>query len=175
MMVEWLEHDNDEVRFAAAMALDMLGDGRFNIEGMIVGGWVQHDQIKALVPQMQEWYHNEGHKLVSSVSEWLAKIAASPTFTEQEKRYNFIEINPKWVMLGNGQVFQPEASYHLPRNQGVHVVGGVCRLQGEVANREAVFEMDSVQGRIEKVMVRENGRWIDVRPHILSMSPHFQF
>jgi hypothetical protein len=175
MMVEWLDHPNEEVRFAAAIALDMLAGGRFNINDMIVGGWVQHDQIQAIAPQIQEWYHSEGHKRLPSLTQWLAQRAAMPTYTEQEKRYNFIEMNPKWAMLGNGEVLQPEISYQLPRRQGVHIVGGVIRLHGDTADRDAVFEMESMQGIVQKVLIKENGRWLDITPHILSMTPHFRF
>jgi hypothetical protein len=175
MMVEWLAHPAEEVRFVAAFSLDTLSDGRFNIEGMIAGGWVQHDQIKATAPQIREWYHAEGHKRVPSLTEWLARRAAMPSYTEQEKQYNFIEVNPKWVMLGDGQLFQPDATYQLPRHQGIHVVGGLARLHGDTGNREAVFEMDSVQGAVLKVVMKENGRWLDVGQHVLSMAPHFQF
>jgi hypothetical protein len=119
---------------------------------MIVGGWVQHDQIQAIAPQIQEWYHSEGHKRLPSLTQWLAQRAAMPTYTEQEKRYNFIEMNPKWAMLGNGEVLQPEISYQLPRRQGVHIVGGVIRLHGDTADRDAVFEMESMQGIVQKVL-----------------------
>ena len=175
MMVEWLNHPNEEVRFAAAMALDFLADGRFNIESLIVGGWVQHDQIQAIAPQMQEWYHNEGHKRVPSLTQWLAQRAAMPTYTEQEKRYNFIEANSHWVMQGNKQIFAPDPDYKLPHNQGVHIIGGTVQLQGALAPRSAVFEMDSVQGIVQKVVVKENGRWLDVTQHLISMTPNFQF
>lgn len=175
MMVEWLTHPNEEVRFAAAIALDHLAGGRFNIDSMIAGGWVQHDQIQAAVPQIREWYHNEGHRRVPSLTEWLARRAAMPTYTEQEKRYNFIEINPRWVILGNRDVFQPEPDYRLPRRQGVHIVGGMVKLEGDSVERPAVFEMDSESGGIQKVVVKENGRWLDVSHHAINLIPKFQF
>jgi hypothetical protein len=175
MMVEWLDHPNEEVRFIAAFTLDNLADGRFNIEGMIVGGWVQHDQVQAVAPQIREWYHDEGYKKVPSLTEWLAQRAAMPTYTEQEKRYNFIEINPHWVMLGSGEVSQPQPDYRLPRQQGVHVIGGLVELQGDSNHRPAVIEMDSNQGTIQKVVIKENNRWLDVTEHILNVIPRFRF
>ncbi|MFZ0545665.1 MAG: hypothetical protein WAM60_09520 [Candidatus Promineifilaceae bacterium] len=174
-MVEWLEHPNEEVRFVAAYTLDTLADGRFNIEGMIAGGWVQHDQIQAAAPAIRQWFEDDGYRKIPSLPVWLAQRAARPTFTHQEKRYNFIEINPRWVMLGNAEVFQPEANYRLPRNQGVHVIGGMVRLHGEAESRPAVFEMDSVQGVVQKVVIKENGRWLDISQHLLSMTPHYRF
>jgi hypothetical protein len=175
MMVEWLNHPQEEVRFVAAFALDNLAGGRFNVEGMIVGGWVEHDQIQAIVPQMREWYHNEGHQRVPSLTEWLARRAASSPITYQEKQYNFIESNPHWVMLGNGDVFQPEPDYKLPPHQGVHVVGGMVQLGSGSKTRSAVFEMDSEHRIVRKVVVKEDGRWLDVGHHLTSMIPHFQF
>jgi hypothetical protein len=175
MMIEWLNHPTEEVRFVAAFALDNLANGRFNIESLIVGGWVQHDQIQAAAPQIQRWYHNEGHKSVPSLTQWLAQRAAMPTYTEQEKRYNFIEMNPLWVMLGNGEIFEPEPDYRLPRHQGIHIIGGMATLQDSPTARSAVFEMDSVQGAIQKVVIKENGRWLDITHHLNTMAPHLSF
>ncbi len=174
-MVEWLSHPNEEVRLAASFALDNLSGGRFNIESMIVGGWVQHDQIQAIAPEIQQWYHNEGHKNVPSLTQWLAQRAAMPTYTDQEKRYNFIEANSHWVMQGNRQIFAPEPDYKLPRNQGIHIIGGTVQLPGELEPRSAVFEMDSVQGVVQKVVIKENDRWLDITQHLISITPNFQF
>lgn len=76
MFVQWLDHPNDEVRFAAAIALDMVANGRFGIESMIEGGWVQHDQIRAAVPTMRAWWQEEGKEAVSTTAQWLAQQEA---------------------------------------------------------------------------------------------------
>lgn len=76
MFVQWLDHPNDEVRFAAAIALDMVANGRFGIESMIEGGWVQHDQIRAVVPAMRAWWQEEGKEAVPTTAQWLAQQEA---------------------------------------------------------------------------------------------------
>ncbi|MDX1430625.1 MAG: hypothetical protein R3282_10065, partial [Rhodothermales bacterium] len=73
--------------------------------------------------------------------------------TAREKRYNFVEDNPFWVMQGDRIVQPPEAEYRLPRNKGIHVVGGRVRLRGESQERFAAFEVDSHDGEIIGVFV----------------------
>jgi hypothetical protein len=35
--------------------------------------------------------------------------------------------------------------------------------------------MDSNQGTIQKVVIKENNRWLDVTEHILNVIPRFRF
>lgn len=174
--VRWLDHANDEVRFAAALALDGAVNGRFQIDQMIDGGWVQHDQIRAAVPAIREWWQTEGETAVPTLTDWLAARAAQRPITEPEKRYNFMELNPTWVFLGDGTIFQPEAGYTLPRAGGVHLVGGQVRLFGERKPRAAVFEMKAdAPDPIHKIVVKENGRWLDVTTHAVEKRPTCTF
>lgn len=53
--LRWLEHENDEICFAAAVTVDNLANGRFGIQDLISGGWVPYDKIRARVPAMQQW------------------------------------------------------------------------------------------------------------------------
>ena len=56
--VGWMDHHNEEVRFAAALTLDELAGKRFGVEKMIEGGWVQHDRVKAVVPRIRAWWES---------------------------------------------------------------------------------------------------------------------
>lgn len=53
--LRWLEHENDEICFAAAVTVDNLADGRFGIQELIAEGWVPYDKIRARAPAMQQW------------------------------------------------------------------------------------------------------------------------
>ncbi|MBN1179843.1 MAG: HEAT repeat domain-containing protein [Anaerolineae bacterium] len=160
--VDWLDHESDEVRFAAVCALDKAAGGRFAVGRMVERGWVQREKILALIPSVKAWWHEEGRHTVPSETDWHAEQAAKPTYTEREKWYNFVEINPMWVMLGSRRVFRAEKGFLLPRNEGYHVVAGTVQVKGEAEPRLAAFEMDSYAGEIARVFVKERGWWIDV-------------
>ncbi|MDJ0756882.1 MAG: HEAT repeat domain-containing protein [Ardenticatenaceae bacterium] len=161
--VEWLDHENEEIRFIAAMSLDHLANGRFAISSMIVKGWVQHDQIAAAVPDIQAWWRAEWANSVPSEAEWRAKKETKRPATDQEKRFNFVELNPQWVMQGDGVVQPPLDGYHLPRNKGMHVVAGQVVLQGEKEARFAAFEIDSHAEDILGIYTRIDGTWRSVK------------
>jgi hypothetical protein len=173
--VQWLDHENEEVRFASACALDSLADEQFGILQMIEGGWVQHDHVQAAIPSIKLWWQREGQHRVVTEHKWLAEQAARPKYTDREKRYNFIEINPTWVMLGSGPVYQLKESQPLPRDQGIHVVAGKVRLSGETDPREAAIELDSYQGKVFKAFVKEAGWWIDITDQAEWIKPNFGF
>ena len=64
-MVRWLDHDEEQIRFVAAMALDSFSGKRFGVDGCIDGGWVQHDQIRAKAPALRQWWTAEGQALAA--------------------------------------------------------------------------------------------------------------
>lgn len=53
--IRWLEHENDEVCFAAAVTVDNMANGRFGLQELIAEGWAPYDQIRARAPAMQQW------------------------------------------------------------------------------------------------------------------------
>lgn len=54
--LRWLRHDDERVRWTAALGLDGLAGGRFDVAQMIQGGWVQHDRVAEVVPALERWF-----------------------------------------------------------------------------------------------------------------------
>ncbi len=158
--VAWLDHSNEEIRFASACALDAAAGEKFDVVHMIERGWVQHDKVAEAIPALKTWWREEGEANVPSEWEWYGQQVLKPKYTEREKLYNFIELNPTWAVLGSGVVLQPKEP--LPRDQGIHIVGGTVQVKGEAEPRLAAIELDSNTGQIYKIFVKERGYWIEV-------------
>jgi len=139
---------------------------------MIKGGWVQHDEVSKAIPAIKRWWYDEGQNAIPSVQAWRAQQESKPRYTEREKWYNFVEINPLWAMLGSGYVIPPKG--RLPRNQGMHVVAGQAQIQGEDKPRPVAIELDSDAGKIRQVFVKENERWIDVTGRVAWVKPNLE-
>jgi len=173
--VHWLRHDNDEIRFASAMALDKLAGGRFEIDKMIDGGWVQHDKIRVITPKIEAWWREEEGQRERSHTAWLAEQERKRPLTEREKWFNFVEINPAWVKQGDGIVQHPVAGYLMPRHKGIHTLAGTVRLPESEDPRFAAIEIDSADKAILSVNIKENGVWIDVHNIAEQVNLNFKF
>ena len=172
---EWLEHSNDEVRFAAICVLEARTGGEFGLGEMIKQGWADPQQLKPLLPRLRRWWERTGQNNLPGTQEWYETQRNKPTYTPQEKRYNFIAMNPLWVMQGDGVVHQPAVGERLPRQKGVHVVGGQMQLEGEMNQETAVFELDSDLIAIVGAYKQVNGRWHNVTPQLVWAKPAFLF
>lgn len=173
--VRWLSHENDEILFASAIALDKLANGRFGIEKMIEGGWVQYDKIRATAPHIEAWWDGEGSQKQRSHTAWLAEQERKRPLTEREKWFNFVELNRTWVKQGDGIVQHPVKGYEMPRNKGIHTLAGSARLNREEKARFAAIEVDSADGAILSVNIKEDGVWIDVRNIVEQVELNHQF
>jgi hypothetical protein len=162
-MVRWLDVPEDQLRFVAAMALDGLAGGRFGVEGCIEGGWVQHDRIQALVPALKAWWADEGAPAAAARARHQERAGPPPVISEHHKRCNFLEKNPEWAMLGDGEVRPPTPGGPLPRGRGVHLVGGQIHEAGGQRAVFAVFEMDPESGGATAAWVRGKEGWLERR------------
>ncbi len=171
--VIWLDHPNDEIRYFCASALDQIADKRFGIDRMIDRGWVQHDQIRTMIPAIKDWWAKGGQHRVPTLATW-HKHASAPPIPDLHKWFNFVELNPGWVKLGDGAVAQKERGFTLPRNQGTHIVGGQVWFSnaGPVF---AAFVMDSIVGWVSGVYVKEEGKWVEISARMTRAEPNFRF
>lgn len=182
--VTWLESDNREVRFAAALTLDQaLADERFGVAQLLPGGWVQHERLAAIIPDIQAWWRQEGAARAAQLAHGLqrelsrtARPLPEPPATPLVKRLNFIALNPTWVMLADGVVFQPAADYQLPHQPaGQHIIGGEVVLWGEIKPRPAAFVLDASNGKTAGVFIQANGGWENVDERLLTARPAYPF
>ena len=173
--INWLSHENGEIVFISAYQLDKMAKGRFEIEKMIKGGWVQHDQIRAVVPKIEAWWEAEGKDALPTHEAWLAERERKRPLTEREKWFNFVERNPAWVKQGDGIVQHPIEGYKMPRHKGIHTLGGTVQLASSAEPRFAAIEVDSADEAILSVNIREDGVWIDVRNVVKQVSLNFEF
>lgn len=171
--VTWLAHPNDEIRYFCASALDAIADQQFGIDQMIDRGWVQHDKIRAVIPSIKDWWARGGMNRVPTLATW-HKQASAPPIPDLHKWFNFVELNPWWVRLGDGVVAQKERGFTLPRNQGTHIVGGQVWF-ADAGPVFAAFVMDSTLGWVSGVYVKEDGKWNGVSERMTRAEPNFRF
>lgn len=171
--VTWLDHPNDEIRYFCASALDYIADKQFGIDRMIDRGWVQHDRIRATIPAIKNWWAREGQHRVPTLANWRKK-ASAPPIPDLHKWFNFVELNPQWVRLGNGEVAQKAWEFQLPRNQGMHIVGGQVWF-AHAGPVFGAFVMDSDLGWVSGVYVKEDGKWEEVNEKMVRAEPNFRF
>ncbi|MEM7801526.1 MAG: hypothetical protein AAF633_20190, partial [Chloroflexota bacterium] len=160
--ITWLDHENDEILFASAMALDRLAGERFGIDKMISKGWVQYDRIRRSKPAILDWWTSEGKAKLPSHAAWRAYRESKRPLTEREKWFNFVALNPQWVKQGNGIVQHPINNYKMPRHIGIHTLGGEATLPEETHPRFAAIEVDSSDKTILSINVKINDAWVDV-------------
>jgi hypothetical protein len=174
-MVRWLDVPEDQLRFVAAMALDGLAGGRFGVEGCIEGGWVQHERIRALVPALKAWWAAEGEAAAAARTRGQERAGPPPVVSAHHKRCNFLEKNPEWAMLGDGEVRPPSPGGALPRGRGVHLVGGQIHEAGGQSEVFAVFAMDPAAGGPTAAWVRGKQGWLERRRGRDRWAPRWTF
>lgn len=174
-MVRWLDVPEDQLRFVAAMALDGLAGGRFGVENCIEGGWVQHDRVEALVPALKAWWEDEGVSAAADRARRQERAGPPPVVSEHHKRCNFLETNPEWAMLGDGEVRPPAPGGPLPRGRGVHLVGGQIHEAGDQRSVFAVFQMDPESGGATAAWVRGREGWLERRQGRDRWEPRWSF
>lgn len=170
--VEALDHAEEYVRFTAACGLDLAAGERFRlVEQCIQGGHIDHAAVDARIPALKKWWRQEGASAQAAAeAAYTPPRRASP----REQRWNFIALNPTWVMEAGGSVHRPTPGTALPRlPAGVHVVGGTVRAAGAVETSEAVFELDARSGDIVAVFVRGDNGWGEVPRPWTEAKPRF--
>jgi len=169
---EAVDHSDEYVRFVAACGLDLAAGERFRIiERCIHKGHIDHDAVDARIPAMKKWWRTDGAA---------AKAKATAAFTPRrrasprEQRWNFIALNPTWVMEATGPVHQPTPGSTLPKAKGgLHVVGGTIRETGRLERQEAVFELRATDGAIQAVVVKGADGWREVPRPWTEATPRF--
>lgn len=174
-MVDWLDDADEQIRFVAAMALDGLAGGRFGVEACIVGGWVQHDQIRAKVPALRDWWAEEGPAAAAARTRRAARQPPPPVASAHDQRCNFLAANPDWAMLGDGEVRPPATPPVLPRGPRPHLVAGTIHEAGDQRELFAVFQMDPAAGGPAAAWVKGKQGWVARRQGRDRWAPRWRF
>ena len=168
-----LDHSEAYVRFVAACGLDLAAGERFRIvERSLSGGHIDDRAVSDRIPGLKKWWRTEGRAQLDAAQ--AAYVAPTPT-PPRVQRWNFIALNPTWVMEAGGTVHAPSPGTRLPRQaSGVHVVGGTVRPTGSLETVEAVCELCAATGRILAVAVREDTGWRELDAPWGIVQPRFQ-
>lgn len=168
LFLAWLDTGDDDVKFAAVCALDSFADGQYESDRAIVDSFINAKVLDEVANEIKVGWKNSPPSL-PTFEEWSDQFASQPKYTETEKLFNLIELNPEWVVLGDGSVLQPNGP--LPANQGTHLLSGTAVCAESATPNLVVLAVDSSTGVVTRVSQKRDNQWRDVTAVATSVVP----